>query len=252
MLGLYNLIRLSGDFEHLEKLDFRKLTILSREAYNRLALINTKEALENNVDSSKMLNIALEDVLFAFTKVKEEEMQLADTLKNTLQKTREILASNFDQKDLEFISLREELERLFKKKNLSEVSKEEMESNIIELEKIYDKANELRRKNDLIAEKYENDEKYARIHKRLMEKDPLTDSERKLFEVLSQLKEEVDNNIIQNSKILENESFVDKLISRLVIMEFKKKDIPLDLNKSKRVINLVTKEYMNEYYGKTA
>ena len=250
--SLYNLIRISGDFEHLEKLDFRKLTILSREAYNRLALINTKEALENNVDSSKMLNIALEDVLFAFTKVKEEEMQLADTLKNTLQKTREMLASNFDQKDLEFISLREELERLFKKKNLSEVSKEEMESNIIELEKIYDKANELRRKNDLIAEKYENDEKYARIHKRLMEKDPLTDSERKLFEVLSQLKEEVDNNILQNSKILENESFVDKMISRLVIMEFKKKDIPLDLNKSKRVINLVAKEYMNEYYGKTA
>jgi len=250
--SLYNLIRFSGDFEHLEKLDFRKLTVLSREAYNRLALINTKEALENNVDSSKMLNIALEDVLFAFTKVKEEEMQLADTLKNTLQKTREMLASNFDQKDLEFISLREELERLFKKKNLSEVSKEEMESNIIELEKIYDKANELRRKNDLIAEKYENDEKYARIHKRLMEKDPLTDSERKLFEVLSELKEEVDNNILKNSKILENESFVDKMISRLVIMEFKKKNIPLDLNKSKRVINLVSKEYMNEYYGKTA
>ena len=85
-----------------------------------------------------------------------------------------------------------------------------------------------------------------------MEKDPLTDSERKLFEVLSQLKEEVDNNILKNSKILENESFVDKMISRLVIMEFKKKNIPLDLNKSKRVINLVAKEYMNEYYGKTA
>ena len=42
------------------------------------------------------------------------------------------------------------------------------------------------------------------------------------------------------------------MISRLVMMEFKKKDIPLDLNKSKRVINLVAKEYMNEYYGKTA
>ena len=250
--SLYNLIRLSGDFEHLEKLDFRKLTVLSREAYNRLALINTKEALETNVDASKMLNIALEDVLFAFTKVKEEEMQLADTLKNTLQKTREILASNFDQKDLEFISLREELERLFKKKNLSEVSKEEMESNIIELENIYDKANELRRKNELIAEKYANDEKYARIHKRLMEKDPLTDSELKLFEVLSELKEEVDNQILQNTKILENESFVDKMIARLVITEFKKKSIPLDLNKSKRVINLVSNEYMNEYYGKTA
>ena len=44
--SLYNLIRLSGNYELLEKLDFRKLTILSREANNRLAMINTKEALE--------------------------------------------------------------------------------------------------------------------------------------------------------------------------------------------------------------
>ena len=106
--------------------------------------------------------------------------------------------------------------------------------------------------NNLIKAKYENDAKYARIHKRLMEKDPLTDSERKLFEVLCELKEEVDNQILQNAKILENESFVDKMIARLVIGEFKKQNIPLDLNKSKRVINLVTKEYMNEYYGRTA
>jgi type I restriction enzyme R subunit len=85
-----------------------------------------------------------------------------------------------------------------------------------------------------------------------MEKNPLTDSERKLFEVLCELKEEVDMQILQNSKILENESFVNKMISRLVIVEFKKQNIPLDLDKSKRVINLVTKEYMNEYYGRTA
>jgi type I restriction enzyme R subunit len=62
----------------------------------------------------------------------------------------------------------------------------------------------------------------------------------------------VDNQILQNAKILENESFVDKMIARLVIGEFKKQNIPLDLDKSKRVINLVTKEYMNEYYGRTA
>ena len=85
-----------------------------------------------------------------------------------------------------------------------------------------------------------------------MEKDPLTDSERKLFEVLCELKKEVDNQILQNAKILQNESFVDKMIARLVIGEFKKQNIPLDLEKSKRVINLVTKEYMNEYFGRSA
>jgi len=250
--SLYNLIRLSGNYDLLEKLDFRKLTILSREANNHLALINTKEALENNVDTTNLLNVALEDVYFAFTKVKEEEMVLADELKTILQKTREGLAGNFDQKDPVFISLKEELERLFKKKNLSEVTKEEMEKNIEALTKIHEKSKELERTNNLIKAKYENDAKYARIHKRLMEKDPLTDSERKLFEVLCELKEEVDNQILQNAKILENESFVDKMISRMVIVEFKKKNIPLDLTKSKRIINLVTKEYMNEYHGNIA
>lgn len=251
--SLYNLIRLSGNYDLLEKLDFRKLTILSRRAQERLSMINTKEVLETSADTTNLLNVALEDVLFAFTKVKEEEMVLADELKTILQKTREGgLAGNFDQKDPVFISLKDELERLFKKKNLSEVSKEEMEKNIEALTEIHEKSKELERSNNLIKAKYENDAKYARIHKRLMEKDPLTDSERKLFDVLCELKEEVDNHILQNAKILENESFVDKMIARMVIVEFKKQNIPLDLDKSKRIINLVTKEYMNEYYGRTA
>lgn len=251
--ALYNLIRLSGNYELLEKLDFRKLTILSRDANNRLALINTKERLENSVDSTNLLNVALEDVIFAFVKVKEEEMILADQLKDTLQKTREALGGNFDQKDPVFISLKEELERLFKKKNLNEVSKEEMEANIEALEKIYKEARELERKNQLLRAKYHNDEKYARLHKRLMEKDPLTNSEAKLFEVLSSLKQEVDSQIEQNAKVLENESFVEKMVLRMVIQQFKNKHhLPIDAARSKTINAMVVKEYMNEFYGVSA
>lgn len=251
--SLYNLIRLSGNYELLEKLDFQTLTVLAREANNHLALINTKEALENNVDTSNLLNIALEDVIFAFTKIKESEMVLADQLKNILQKTREMLGGNFDPSAPEFISLKEELERLFKKKNLSEVSKEEMESNIKELERIYADAKELERKNLLLKAKYNNDEKYARLHKRLMEKDPLTKSESQLFEALQGLKKEVDAQILQNSKMLENESFVEKMMIRLVIDQFKnKQNIPLDVAASKRINGLIVKEYMNEFYGRRA
>jgi type I restriction enzyme R subunit len=251
--SLYNLIRLSGNFDLLEKLDFHKLTQLSREANNHLALINTKEVLEKNVDTTNLLNIALEDVIFAFVKVKEEEMVLADKLKDTLQKTREMLGGNFDPKDPIFISLREELERLFKKKNLSEVTKEEMEANIKALLEIYDKAKELERKNQLLRAKYDNDEKYARLHKRLMEKDPLTDSESKLFEALQGLKKEVDHQIMQNAKLLENESFVEKMMMRLVIDQFKNKNnIPLDALTTKRVNGMLVKEYMNEFYGRVA
>lgn len=251
--SLYNLIRLSGNYELLDKLDFHVLTVLSREANNHLTLINTKEALENNVDTTNLLNVALEDVLFAFVKVKEEEMVLADELKNILQKTRETLGGNFDQGDPVFISLKEELERLFRKKNLNEVSKEEMERNIRELEAIYSNARELERKNQLLRAKYDNDEKYARLHKRLMEKNPLTDSENKLFEALQGLKQEVDNQLLQNANILENESFVEKMIVRHVINQFKNKHhIALDAATSKRINGLVVKEYMNEFYGRVA
>lgn len=252
---LYNLIRSSGHYEMLDKLDFQKITLLTSEANNHLALINTKEALENNVDTTNLLNVALEDVVFAFTKLKEEEMIIADQLKNTLQKTREMLGGNFDQHDPTFITLKEELERLFKKKKLSEVSKEEMEDNIKELEKIYNEAKELDRKNQLLKAKYENDAKYARLHKRLMEKDPLTDSESKLFEALQSLKKEVDSQILQNANVLENESFVERMIQRLVINELKKKfDLTSDelAFQSKNINNLIVKEYMNEYYGRVA
>ena len=250
---LYNIIRLSGNYEMLDKLDFHKLTQLSREANNRLTLINTKEALENNVDTSNLLNIALEDVIFAFVKVKEEEMVLADQLKDILQKTRESLGGNFDPKDPMFVSLKEELERLFKKKNLNEVTKEEMERNIKELQDIYNASKELERKNQLLKAKYDNDAKYARLHKRLMEKDPLTDSESKLFEALQSLKKEVDTQILQNSKMMENESYVERMMAKMVIEQLKKKhNLPLDAEQAKAINGLMVKEYMNEFYGLVA
>jgi type I restriction enzyme R subunit len=250
---LYNIIRLSGNYEMLEKLDFHKLTQLSREANNRLTLINTKEALENNVDTSNLLNIALEDVLFAFVKVKEEEMVLADQLKDILQKTRESLGGNFDPKDPMFVSLKEELERLFKKKNLNEVTKEEMERNIKELEDIYNASKELERTNQLLKAKYDNDAKYARLHKRLMEKDPLTDSESKLFEALQSLKKEVDAQIVQNSKMMENESYVERMMGKMVLEQLlKKHQLQINLDQTNMIQGLMVKEYMNEFYGRVA
>ena len=248
--SLYNLIRLSGDYEMLKKLDFQKLTVLSREANNRLALINTKEALEHSVDTTNLLNVALEDVVFAFTKVKEEELVLADALKNTLQKTREQLGGNFDPSDPEFVSLKKELERLFKKKNLNEVSKEQMESNIAALNAIYNRAKELERRTQLLKAKYDNDEKYARLHKRLMEKDSLTDSESKLFEALKGLKTAVDMQIQQNARMLDNENFIKQMIPPIIFDEFEdKQGIDLEIDSVDMINQLVVREYMNEYHG---
>lgn len=251
--SLYNLIRLSGNYELLERLDFQKLTVLSREANNRLANINLKETLEKGDETRNLLNVALEDILFSFTKISEEEMVLADEYKELLRKTREVLGGIFDGGDPIFISLKEELERLFKKKNLNEITKEDMEQNMKILDSIHTRAKELDRKNELLKAKYANDEKYARLHKRLMEKDPLTDSEQKLFEALQSLKEKADEQVLNNSNMLDNESYVEKMMMRLVVQELKNHhQLDLSLENTKRINTLLVKEYLTEYRGSAA
>ncbi|NDI99423.1 type I restriction endonuclease subunit R [Flavobacterium sp. LaA7.5] len=251
--SLYNLIRLFGHYELLEKIDFKKLSSLYTEANNHLQLLNQKLALETDIDTTNLLNIALEDVIFMFSKVGEEELILADQLKDTLRKTREELAGNFDKKDPKFVSLYEELERLFKKKKLNEVTQEEMKANIGALKEIHAKIVELNRQNKLLQAKYNNDPKYCRIHKRLVEKGGLTQRESQLFEALKSVKNEADLQVIQNSRLLQNEGYLDKMMIKLVINQFvNQNNIKLNPETSKYINNLVVQEYTNEFHGRTA
>jgi type I restriction enzyme R subunit len=251
--SLYNLIRLSGRYELLANLDFRKLNQLFTEANNRLTLLNQREALENADENINILNIALEDVLFTFRKVSEAELIIADELRERLRRTREGLGGNFDQGDPSFITLKEELERIFKKKNLSEITQEEMVENIATLKSIDARARELERKNQLLRAKYANDEKYARLHKRLLEKGEPTANERKLFEALSAFKAEADARISQNALILTNEAFAKAEMTRIIIEQLKNKHhLPLTAESTQFINSLVMKEYLAEFHGGNA
>jgi len=247
--SLYNLIRLTGHYELLEKADFQKLGDLYRETSNRLAAINLSERLESGADVTNLLNEALEEVIFSFVKVGEEELVLADKLKNTLRRTREALANNFDKADPQFVRLKDELERLFKQKKLSEVSQEEMNANISSLNKIYEKIKELNRQNNLLKAKYDHDAKYVRLHKRLVEWGKLSQTERKICEVLLGVKVDADGLVLQNTKILNNEVYFSKEMIRLLIAQFTQQKIKLNAATSTYINNLIVKEYMNEFNG---
>lgn len=250
--SLYNLIRLQGDYESLAELDFAKLNVLYRETSNHLDLLNLKNDLESGQDTTNLLNRALEDVIFKFVKIGEEELVLADKLKNTLRQTREALASNFDQQDPQFISLKEELERLFKKKNLSEVTQDEMVANIDALNKIHDRVKELNRQNNQLRQKYLGDAKYTRIHKRLQERQQsqsdISESERKIFEALAGVKQDADEQVLNNSQVLDNESYFERQMMPLVIGRFmKEQNIKLNADASRYINHLVVAEYLKEF-----
>lgn len=250
--SLYNLIRLQADYALLQQLDFQKLNQLYRETCNHLDMLNLKESIESSTDTSNLLNVALEDVLFMFTKIREQELVLADKLKNTLRQTREALADNFDQQDPKFITLRQELERLFKKKKLNEVTQDEMTANIGALNAIHDQVKELNRQNNQLRAKYQGDAKYTRIHKRLQERGGLTQTERRLFEALSGVKQQADEQVLQNTQLVSNESYFEGMMMPLVIGEFQNhQKIKLTPDASRTINQLVVAEYINEFASGT-
>jgi len=246
--SLYNLIRLQGEYSFLEQLDFQKLNWLYRETSNHLDLLNLKETIEQGADTTNLLNVALEEVVFKFIKIGEEELVLADKLKNTLRRTREALASNFDQQDPKFITLKEELERLFKNKNLAQVTQEEMNANIHTLNKIHERIKELNRQNSQLRQKYQGDTKYTRIHKRLLEGQTFSESERQIYIALTGVKQDADEKVLQNTQILDNESYFEKAMMPLVINRFmKQQHIKLNPDASRFINHLVVAEYLKEF-----
>ncbi|HGJ5856400.1 type I restriction endonuclease subunit R [Arsenophonus nasoniae] len=246
--SLYNLIRLQGNIELLQQLDFNKLNVLYREACHRLDLLNLKADLEQGVDISGLLNQALEEVIFEFHKIGEEELVLADQLKDTLRRTREALANNFDQQDPQFITLKEELERLFKKKKLSEITQNEMVANIGILNKIHGRIKELNRRNNLLRDKYRGDVKYARTHKRLREHGRPSEPERKIYQALLSVKLDADNKVLNNSNILNNEGYLERQMVSCVIAHFEDEHhIKLSAQMAKEINRLIVTEYLNEF-----
>lgn len=248
---LYNLIRLGKQEELKNLLDFGKLRLLHIEAQNALAALNLKQQLEQAHDTSSLLNQALEDVIFRFEKIGEAELKLADELKDILRRTRETLGGTQDPADPRWIALKEELERLFKAKKLSEVGQQEMQANIGALAEIERRARTLEHDNANLAARYSGDAKLMRVHKRLSESRRLGDSQTRLHAALSGVKREVDDAVLGNHELLGNPAFFERQVMPIVTRHFRDTSPPEPDADTRRLIQqLIVGEYLNQSQGR--
>ena len=124
---MYNLIRLYGYEDLYTHFNVENAIKCLNEVNNRISIINLKNSIDSSEDMSQILNMALDQIDFQFRKIKEEELIIADAFRDTLEKTRrEIVDRCLDPKDPEYISLLDELKRVFKKKNIEELTADEM------------------------------------------------------------------------------------------------------------------------------
>lgn len=247
---LSNLIRLFGYDELSECFDIAKSIQLLNEVNNRISIINFKRNIQDSEDMSSVLNMALDQIDFQFRKVSEEELVIADVFRNALEKTRrELVERCLDPKDPEYISLLDELKRIFKKKNIEELTADEMKKMTDELEVLRKKAEKRNREDLMLAAKYNGDVKFMRTHKRIMSSPPPIGDAITVFRILLNVKDLADNKIAHNENILDNQPYFYKELRPVIKGACREQNVSLTRPQLDFIDTCIATEYFNERVG---
>jgi len=247
---IYNIARLLGYTEILEKLDFKVLAKLLTMVSDRLKLLNLKEAM-NDVSSQELLNTAIENVVFTFTKTGEEELRLlSEDLHNVAGKVRQELDKNIHKKDLEWLELYQAFINLLQKHHIdpNAESVDVMKFESERLKQIFDQIRELNRNNSMLVAKFGGDRKFAVVFKNIVPSGKVSDN-LELFDLLSEAKSRIDARLIQNQGMLENTGYFRKATGEDILASFESGSYKVDASILRNLIEYTADEYLNEYQG---
>lgn len=243
---LLNIMKLFGYDELAKKFSMERLHAMLTEVNNRISIINLKQNMQKSEEMTELLNTALDQVEFHFRKVSEGEMVIADQFQDILEKTRRELERSLDPKDPEYVSLLDELKRIFKKKNIEELTADEMKEHIQDLERIRKAAEQQNLRDQMLCSKYGNDAKYMRTHKRLKASPPPIGADSVIFDVLMGVKAAVDQKVLKNQRMMDNHAFFSQEIMPSIIQSCRKSDVKPTLDQVKFIDQCVSTEYFAE------
>lgn len=243
---LLNIMKLFGYDELAKKFSMERLHAMLTEVNNRISIINLKQNMQKSEDMTELLNTALDQVEFHFRKVSESEMVIADQFQDILEKTRRELERSLDPKDPEYVSLLDELKRIFKKKNIEELTADEMKEHIQDLERIRKAAAQQNLRDQMLCSKYGNDAKYMRTHKRLKASPPPIGADSVIFDVLMGVKAAVDQKVLKNQRMMDNHAFFSQEIMPSIIQSCRKSGVKPTLNQVKFIDQCISTEYFAE------
>ena len=245
--AMYNLIRLYGYEDLYEHFNVENAIKCLNEVNNRISIVNLKNSIDSSEDMTRVLNMALDQIDFQFRKIKEEELLIADAFRDTLEKTRrEIVDRCLDPKDPEYISLLDELKRVFKKKNIEKLTADEMRQMMGELDSLKKKAERRNLADKMLAAKYSGDVKYMRTHKRIMGTPPPIADAITVHRILMTVKSKADDQIAHNENILDNEEYFIKSLQPIIYKACIGENVKTERQQLLFIDNCLSKEYISE------
>lgn len=244
---LYNLMRLYGYDDLFANFDLDNAMKMLQEVNNRISIVNFKQNVGNADEISSVLNMALDQIDFQFRKIGEEELVIADAFRSSLEKTRrEVVERCLDPKDPEYITLLDELKRIFKKKNIEELTSDEMTDLMDELDNLRKRAEKHNHKDALLAAKYGGDVKFMRTHKRIMGNPPPIADDITVHRILMSVKEQADEKIAHNQNVLDNQAFFTRTLQPFIIAACKRENTKVNMQQVKFIDSCISQEYFTE------
>ena len=236
------------------------ITNFIKAARNRYVFLGFQQGVEGNENVQQLLNMALEDIEFSFYKRGEAELELKEQYKEALAHTRQQLADNIDPEDPRYRSLLEEFLRLFKKKDMDIAENFNLHDQVKNLNDILKRIRKINEEDAITALRYNHDRKFARIEKRIQEKEKQNEEQQvtpnnfawskdkeKLNLVLLKIKEECDEYFFLNTAMINAPGYFTKFLVEIIAQNFLDAEIKSDRETRYYVGDLINREYQNEY-----
>ena len=261
-----NLVRTFGDDELKEKfskVELTKLPDMLKEVQHHITIINQKEAFNANEQTTILVNEAMQDIEFTFSKIGEEELKLISGGRELQDKWRDTIRAfmdNIDQDDPEFITLREAFTQRFKEHGFVIDSIAKFNEETAALDSIIVRLKAIQIANKALLKKYNGDAKFARVHKRIREvnndrkeksaKPIFTFSDYEISIILNMIKSEVDQRVYDKNDILKKDAYFEQTVLSIVanmLYHFPQISDTATIEDYDFVKNGIARQYLNQY-----
>lgn len=261
-----NLVRTFGDDElkaQFAKVELTKLPDMLKEVQHHITIINQKEAFNAVGQTAILVNEAMQDIEFTFSKIGDEELKLISGGRELQDKWRDTIRAfmdNVDPDDPEFITLREAFMQRFKEHGFVIDSIAKFNEETAVLDSIIDRLKTIQKTNKALLNKYNGDAKFARVHKRIREinserkeksrKPIFTFSDYEISIILNMIKEDVDQRVYDKNDILKKDVYFEQTVLQIVanmLSHFPQISDEATIEDYNFVKNGIARQYLNQY-----
>lgn len=257
-----NIVRTFGDDTlkaEFKRLEIRMIPQLISEVQRHIGILNQKEYFERSDATKQMINEAMANITFTFSKISTDEMRIISTaqFQEKWDYTIHSFTQNEDQEDPEYITLREAFMARFKEHGFVIDSIAQFNEETKALSDFINKLKELKQKNNALASKYNGDMKFARIHKRIKERNyerrksnqsvVMEDDDLNLVYNLNIIKDDIDEKVYDRNDILKKDAYFKQTVMKELTSIMK--NMSITGNRDDRVFmqNCITRQYLNQY-----